>query len=263
MIELFDFELFASPAKVRLHLAEKGLPWTRHRVDIGNFEHKREAYLAMNPAGLVPTLRHGDALLVEADVIMEYLEDTFPAEKAGEAALRPADPFERAWMRLWLKTVDQLHEAYSTVYQDQVALPFHRRRPAEARQAMLASLPDPFEALRIARWLDTDIAPAEVERALGAVDAVFDQMEGQLADSTWLTGETFSLADIAMLPYVDSPLHMVSGLWYRRRPRIAAWLDRVRARPSYETAILGFPPSAEGEAAIALASGGGGRREAA
>jgi glutathione S-transferase len=117
MIELYDFELFASPAKVRLHLAEKGLSWTRRRVDIMNLDHKREAYLALNPAGLVPTLRHDEALLVEADVIMEYIEDTFPGP-----TLRPADTYERAWMRLWLKTIEQMHDAYSVTFQDQIAL---------------------------------------------------------------------------------------------------------------------------------------------
>jgi glutathione S-transferase len=88
-------------------------------------------------------------------------------------------------------------------------------------------------------------------------------MEGQLADTTWLTGETFSLADLAMLPYVDTPLHLVSALWYQRKPGIAHWLARMRARPSYEAAIMAFPPSAEGLEAIALASAGGGRRAVA
>jgi glutathione S-transferase len=258
MIELYDFELFASPAKVRLHLAEKSLDWTRRRVDIANFDHKREAYLALNPAGLVPTLRHDEALLVEADVIMEYIEDTFPGP-----TLRPADTYERAWMRLWLKTIEQMHDAYSVAFQDQIALPMHRRRHPEERHALLSSLPDPFEALRIGRWMDTDIAQTDVERALGTIDSVFDQMEGQLADTTWLTGETFSLADLAMLPYVDTPLHLVSALWYQRKPGIAHWLARMRARPSYEAAIMAFPPSAEGLEAIALASAGGGRRAVA
>jgi glutathione S-transferase len=258
MIELYDFELFASPTKVRMHLAEKGLEWTRRRVDIGNLDHKREAYLALNPAGLVPTLRHGDALLVEADVIMEYIEDTFDGP-----SLRPQDTFERAWMRLWLKTIEQMHDAYSVAFQDQIALPLHRRRSVEERRALLSTLPDPFEALRIERWIETDIAPADVERALGAVETVFDQMDGQLADSTWLTGETFSLADIAMLPYVDTPMHLVSALWYRRKPRIARWLERVRARPSYDKAVTAFPPTPEGAEAIAQASAGGGRRAVA
>ncbi len=258
MIELYDFELFASPAKVRLHLAEKGLSWTRRRVDIANLDHKREAYLALNPAGLVPTLRHDEALLVEADVIMEYIEDSFPGP-----ALRPADTYERAWMRLWLKTIEQMHEAYSVAFQDQIALPMHRRRHPAERHALLSTLPDPFEALRMQRWMETDIAGADVERALGSIESVFDQMEGQLADTTWLTGESFSLADMAMLPYVDTPMHLVSALWYQRKPGIARWLERMRARPSYDAAILAFPPNGEGLEAIELASAGGGRRAAA
>ena len=58
-------------------------------------ESQGPEYLKINPRGVVPTLVHDGKVVRESNVILEYLEDAFPAHP-----LRPEDPFERAEMRL-------------------------------------------------------------------------------------------------------------------------------------------------------------------
>ena len=72
-------------------LHEKGLDWVDHKIDLLNFEQISPAYLAINPHGVVPTLVVDDVPIIDSSVIIEYLDETFPAP-----ALSPADNKMRA-----------------------------------------------------------------------------------------------------------------------------------------------------------------------
>ena len=96
MLELYHFDRSTAAQKVRIALAEKGLEWEGHYINTG-FDKRDQHdpdYLKINPRGVVPTLIHDGKVIRESNVILEYLEDAFPAHP-----LRPADPFERAEMR--------------------------------------------------------------------------------------------------------------------------------------------------------------------
>ena len=86
-------------ARVRIVLAEKGLPYETVEIDLAD----RPAWLyEKNPLGKVPVLEEeGGLVLPESEVIMEYLEERFP-----EPPLWPPDPAERALGRLWLQRFD-------------------------------------------------------------------------------------------------------------------------------------------------------------
>jgi glutathione S-transferase len=77
-----------------------------------------------------------------------------------------------------------------------------------------------------------------VPPALAAFDRYIGEMEQALAAAPWLAGESFSLADIAAVPYLNRALALgMDRLWVGRRPRVEDWFARVRARPSFETAV--------------------------
>ena len=82
----------ASPSRssiVLWMLEELGQPYDIHLVSLAKGENHAADYLAVNPMGKVPAIRHGDAVVTEAAAICAYLADAFP--KAG---LAPA-PGER------------------------------------------------------------------------------------------------------------------------------------------------------------------------
>jgi glutathione S-transferase len=68
-------------------------------------------------------------------------------------------------------------------------------------------------------------------------------MEDALAHHTWLAGDTFTLADISMAPYLNrlSMLGMAE-MWARGRPRVADWFERVTARPTFRPCFLDYCP---------------------
>jgi glutathione S-transferase len=65
-------------------------------------------------------------------------------------------------------------------------------------------------------------------------------MEKQLRETPYLAGEHYSLADIAATPYITrAEMLGMGGLW-ERRPHVTEWYGRIRARASYEPAVMSW-----------------------
>ncbi len=104
MLTLYDAPRCPYCARVRIVLAEKGVPYDGVEVDLED----RPAWLfAKNPAGRVPVLEEDGWVLPESAVIMEYLEERYP-----EPPLLPADPADRALVRLRIERHDELATPY-------------------------------------------------------------------------------------------------------------------------------------------------------
>jgi glutathione S-transferase len=119
-------------------------------------EQRQPAYLAINPMGKVPALRHGDALITEQVAIFLYLADLFP-----EAGLAPPirDPLRGPYLR-WM--------------------------------VFYAAC---FEPAVIDRSTQKDPAPLSMS-PYADFDTMFKTLTGQLAKGPYLLGERFSAADV-------------------------------------------------------------------
>lgn len=222
--------------KVRFALAEKGLAYDSRPLDIRRNEHHSPAYRAINPNGVVPALIHNGAILIESTFINEYLDDAFP-----DPPLRPADPVARHAMRLWCRDVDekylpavQKHNWQATVH------PIARAWSDEELAAKLASIPTAERRRTWYRMAREPFTGEELEAAMEVLRGLLRDMETALARGPWLTGATFSLADIAVTPYVKrieelEPAQIDSD----RHPRTADWWRRVTARPGFRGALIG------------------------
>ena len=69
-------------------------------------------------------------------------------------------------------------------------------------------------------------------------------MEQTLANQEWLVGHAFSMADIAMTPYVNRLAALaMHGMWANGRlPRVEAWFERVRNRSGFHSAFIEWTP---------------------
>jgi glutathione S-transferase len=241
-LELYHHGSSACAAKVRLVLAEKQLPWVGHYVDILAGEQFSPTFLALNPRAVVPVLVHDGAVIVESTVICEYLEESFPANP-----IYPRSPIERARVRVWTKAVDEeLHPACSAI----TYVVSHRhtilRNGAGSFEEFIARGAREGLAARTLKWqwiqLGLD-APGAADK-IRLYDTYLHKMEQALRESEWLVGDRFSMADIAMTPYVNRlDALAMHGLWERGRlPRVERWFERVRARPSFRPAFVEWLP---------------------
>jgi len=234
MLELHHNAMSTCSQKVRLALAEKGLAWTGHHLDLRAGDQHRPDYLALNAGGVVPTLVHDGRPVIESAVINEYIDDAWP-----EPALRPADAYERARMRLWTRQLDEgLHAASATAsaciafrYQ------FLAGKTDEEVRAALAGYVDPAKRARMSENVLEGVRSAHFRPAILRLRRMLDDMEAALGTGKWLAGESYSLADIALAPYATRLDHLQLGGEIARRPRVAGWYEAVRARPAYRAAL--------------------------
>lgn len=243
MITLYHHGSSVCAAKVRIALAEKSLPWDGVYIDILRGDQFDPAYMKLNAKAVVPTLVHDGKIITESSVICEYLDEAFP-----DPPLRPADPEHRATMRLWTKAVDEfLHPACAELTFASCHRHIIGRLPQEKFAEFLDSTP-PISVT--ADWharkkeiVRLGMAAPRVDRTFRVYDSYLQKMEDALAQQTWLAGETYSLADIAMVPYVNR-LDMLgmSELWVSSRPCLTRWFERMKSRPSFKPSLLDMCP---------------------
>ena len=145
MIVLYHNNMSTCAQKVRYVLAEKGLDWESVELNLRKGDQHTEDYLKLNPAGVVPTLVNGDAVIVESGVICEYLDDLVPAPR-----MRPGTADRIAAMRLWIKYVDETIHAQAGVVSTAIAFRFqHLANGEDAVRARIEAVPDEAKRARM------------------------------------------------------------------------------------------------------------------
>jgi glutathione S-transferase len=174
-------------------------------------------------------------VLIESSLIIRYLDDAF-----GDPPLQPADALGRFQLGRWIRRVDEaLHPAAPTVTFAIGPRPILLLQPEEAREASLAAIPDPLERAKRRSVLTHGVQAPEFAGALGVFLSVLDDMERTLGGQPWLSGADFGLADASVFPYLLRLEHLAMDALLARsaRPRVADWMARVKARPSYAVAV--------------------------
>ncbi|MEM6641158.1 MAG: glutathione S-transferase family protein [Pseudomonadota bacterium] len=247
MLELYHHGSSVCAAKVRFALAEKRVvPDEMHYVDILKGEQFTDAFRAINAKAVVPVLVHDERIINESTVICGYINDAFDGP-----ALVPSDPLARARVRMWEKAVDeQLHPACGEL----TFVCCHRhivmRLGEQKLKEFLSSTPDQSvtntwrERKKEIVRLGFD-APG-IEDTIRLYDDHLSKMQTALETHAWLAGETFSLADIALTPYVNRlDMLSMSGMWQGgRRPAVENWFERIKAISTFKAAFLDWCPDA-------------------
>lgn len=233
-------------AKVRFALEEKGLDWDGVYIDILKGEQFKPDYLEINPKAVVPTLIHDDLVIPDSTVIIEYLDHLAPS-----TTLHPVDPWERAQARYWTKAVDEdLHPACGVV----TFACSHRhtvleKLGPEGVKRFLASTPQLSVTSDWKRQKDVITrlgfeAPGVAEK-IQLYDSYLHKMEDTLeGGNCWLVGNSFSVADITMAPYVNRLAMMsMQGMWERGRlPNVETWFARIGERSCFTRSLIDWIP---------------------
>ncbi len=197
MIRLHDNLSSGNGYKVRLLLAQLGIPFERIEYDLAGGETRTPEFLErINPNGRIPVLETEDGrFLPESGAIMFLLADGTPYLPNGR--------FERARVLQWM-----FFEQYS--HEPNVAVPrawahFGVQMTDERRKAL------------------------EQKRQLGY--AALGVMEEHLRSNDFFVANRYSIADIALYAYT----HVADegGFDLEGFPAVHAWLERVASQPGY------------------------------
>lgn len=202
-LTLYGHPISSFTWKVLTALYENETPFDFITVD----ETTYAEFIAKWPMGKFPLLIDSDrnTMTTETSVIIEYLDAYYP----GRTRFIPKDFDTALAVRRWDRVFDHINTTMSKVVLDNIRA-------------------------------DGQHDPVGVEEAKRAVHAAYSVVETQLGDREFIVGGGFTMADCSAAP----------ALWYGvrnvpldgKRPRIAAYRERLNARPSFARCVQGAEP---------------------
>jgi glutathione S-transferase len=195
--KLYNTQRCPYARRTRIVLHEKGIDFETHEVDLAN---KSKEFLAASPTGKVPVVVVDGDSIYESNVVNQYLD-----EVTDEPKLMPEDPRMRAHARIWMAFADT--DFFPAVFVTSVG---RERGFSEER------ISESFEKLKKA----------------------LQKLEERLEGRDYLAGE-FSLADVAHAGNFIRlrELEERGEVSLDEYPNVAAWMERLEGRESYEAAV--------------------------
>ncbi len=239
MLELYHGEPNGVFLKPLIALYEKGVAFTSRYFDPLSFV-QHEAAFPQNLESRLQLEREGPLLVHDGEVIttsyfmLEYIAERFPGSD-----LLPGDAFAHYRSRALGQVLGLgVGSAVSALGCAKHLAPILKGRDQRELQAHFARI-EPIE--RRAAWLaviDGTYSDEALAAARERLRTPVERMEGALAQSPWLTGDAYSIADIdafaTLAPLPDLAPEMVSE---GRTPRLMAFLRRMRTRPAVQAAL--------------------------
>ena len=206
-MKFYDCATAPSPRRVCIFLAEKGITVPKVQVDLRNSEQLTPAFRALNPDATVPVLELDNGTrITDAIGICVYFEAIQP-----QPALMGESAEEKAVVTAWQR-ISERNGFYAVMEALRNSTPGLKSRALPG--------PDDYEQI-----------PALAERGRARIGRFFEQMDARLAQSEFVAGARYSIADITTLVSVDFArwvkLAMPEHCAHLRR-----WHEQVSARPS-------------------------------
>ena len=207
-MKLYHFASSPNSRRVRIFLAEKRLTIPLVAVDLGKGEQHSDAYRAINPRRVVPTLVLEDGTAIgEVPAICRYIEETYPTPPLlGETAT------ERALVTMW-----------------------ERRAELDGFAAVMEAIRNASPGLKsraIAGPHDYEQIPELAERSKLRVKNFFSDFDARLGEVPFVAGQRFSVADITALVAVDFAAKAINFSLPDEHRSLKRWYDVVSGRSS-------------------------------
>jgi glutathione S-transferase len=195
-MKIFGHPMSTCTRKVLMTLAETNTPYELTVVDFAKGEHKAEPHLSRQPFGQVPSLKDGDFEMYESRAMCRYVN-----EKVN-GSLIPRDAQGRAVMEQWISI--ETSNFSGPVMKPVFHHIFRREQTPEVLQA----------------------ANEQLDRALGIMDK-------QLASTPFIAGQSFSLADVCFMPYIEYGMNTPAKETFAKHAHVTAWWNKISERPTW------------------------------
>ncbi|KAL2333207.1 hypothetical protein Fmac_014420 [Flemingia macrophylla] len=205
VVKVYGAPRAACPQRVLACLLEKGVEFELVHVDLDQGEQKKPEFLLKQPFGQVPVVEDGDFRLFESRAIIRYYAAKY-ADRGPDLLGKSLE--ERALVEQWLEVeAHNFNDLCFTIMLHLVILP----RMGKSGNLALAH---------------------SCEKDLGKV---LDVYEKRLSETTYLAGETFTLADLTHLPGLG---HLIEDVkmdhLITERKNVSAWWDKISTRPAWK-----------------------------
>jgi len=228
------FKLYNAPQstcsqRVRFVFNAKKIPFDEVKLNLLEGDQLKPNYLKLNPNGVVPTLDHDGAIVIDSTVITEYLDEVAP-----QVSFTPESAVERAHMRALMHFIDEMPAAAVRVPTFNLAfLPSFQKMSRAAFVAMAESKPLRREFMLAMG--QTGFSKSEMDAALARLRRAYERMDAEIEKSggPWLLGNKITLADVTVMPALVR-MHDLGLPDWQDLPRIVTWFDNIRAHPAFK-----------------------------
>jgi len=229
------FKLYNAPQstcsqRVRFVLNAKKLPFSEVKLDLLAGDQLKPDYLALNPNGVVPTLDHDGAIVIDSSVIIEYLDEVAPEP----LDFTPHDPVERAKMRTLMHFMDEMPAPAVRVPTFNLAfLPRFAAMSEDEFVAFAESKPLRREfMLAMGR---AGFPQKDMDEAMARLRRTYERMDAEIAKSggPWLLGKDISLADVMAMPALVRMADLRQDTAWQDLPNVKRWFDAIHAHPAF------------------------------
>jgi glutathione S-transferase len=216
--------------RVRFVLHAKGLPFAEKKLDLFSGDQLKPEYLAINPNGVVPAMIHDGETIIDSAVIIEYLDEVFPAP----SPLRPATPAGIAKMRAMMRFIDEIPAPAIRVPSYNLAFLPHFQKMTEVEFVALANS-KPLRKEFLLAMGRTGFPKKEMDQALDKLARTVARMDTWIAKSggPYLMGQQLTLADIAVMPVIVRLDDINLDTMWAEKPAIARWFAAIRAEAPF------------------------------
>lgn len=195
MIDLYTFTT-PNGRKASIMLEEVGLDYKVHSIDISKDEQFTPEYVAINPNSKIPAIvdRHEDITVFESGAILIYL-----ANKTGKLlSNEPKQRFQTIeWLMLQMGSVGPMFGQYNHFYQ--------------------------YAPEKI---------PYAIERYKKETLRLYEVLNTQLAKSEYVSGDEYTIADIAIYPWIAAYKFMELSL--DKHQELKRWYETIKQRPAVD-----------------------------
>jgi glutathione S-transferase len=214
-------------------MAEKGLKFDGHLINLATKQQLDPSYLGINPNGVVPSLIHDGCIVIDSSVICEYLDEVFT-----KTLLTPDNPFDRARMRKWMRYIEEVPT--TAVRFSSFNMAFLPRFEGLDEETFLEEQADirPIRRGFFRRMGATGFSDEDIQESFDQIAKTAARMDEALAEGPWLLGRMYSLADVIVAPLIDRMADLrLTHLWEDEYPRVTDWYERIQARPAFTEAF--------------------------
>ncbi len=230
-----NFMLYNAPQstcsqRVRFVLNAKKLPFTEVKLDLLAGDQLKPGYLALNPNGVVPTLDHDGAIVIDSSVIIEYLDEIAPQP----VSFTPREAALRARMRALMRFIDEMPAAAVRVPTFNLA--FLPRFAAMTEDEFLAFAESkPLRKEFMLAMGRKGFPQKDMDSAMQRLRRTYERMDAEIKRSggPWLLGTDLSLADIALMPAIVRMADLGRDADWQDLPRVQRWYEAIRAQAAF------------------------------
>ncbi|HBR15915.1 MAG TPA: hypothetical protein DD723_10345 [Candidatus Omnitrophica bacterium] len=198
MLKIYGADLSSPSNKVRFTANALRAEYEYIKVSLMKGENRAEWFLKLHPAGKIPVIVDDDFILFESNAIIKYLAGK------GKSTLYPEEIKKRALIDQWMDFIAlHVNSAVSSVVYNRVFAP----------------------------WIKTAVDENAVKTGVGFLGKFLPVVENQLAKNVHVTGECFTLADIALLAALD-PVE-VAEIDIKIYSNMTKWRDKLKQKDFY------------------------------